>query len=66
MWEHEGEGGGVLHREVRIPYKAVCVTERRWSGCKRGGVKDEGMAAHKKHRAEKALQDGARGLNAET
>lgn len=27
MWEHGGEGG-MLHWEVRIPYKAVCVTQR--------------------------------------
>lgn len=37
-----------------------------WGGLQRGGVKDEGMAEHKKHRTEKTWQDGVLGLNAET
>ena len=39
-----------------------------WRGCggRAIGVKDEGMAKHKEHRTEKAWQDGAQGLNAET
>lgn len=50
----EGVPGGVEY----VLQSSLRETERRRSRFKRGGVKDEGMAEHKKHWAEKALRDG--------